>query len=122
MMLTQAASEFECRINTLSKLDLFLQAPRARPWEGARYLQLLDGIALILVRSVDEENQGEDGAAVSFERLSTGIKLCYSKNEPCTDEEKEYLHGLIKVCKDCSRKGESRNSSTRSIFRAISRS
>ncbi|KAI5781683.1 hypothetical protein DFH27DRAFT_308134 [Peziza echinospora] len=100
------ASDFECKINTLSKLDLFLQAPRARNG-GGKYLQLLDGIALILVRSIGDEDADEDAAAVSFERLSNGIKLWYTKNEPCTDEEKTYLNGLIQVCKGNSRKDAS---------------
>jgi hypothetical protein len=57
-----------------------------------RHLDLMDGIALLLV--TDDQ---ADVAAVSLMQTSTSINFYYAKNRPCTDVETQYVETLLKM-------------------------
>jgi hypothetical protein len=57
-----------------------------------KHLNLLDGIALLLVT----EGKG-DVAAVSFVHTSTSIEFYYSKNRLCTPQETAYVQRLLEM-------------------------
>jgi hypothetical protein len=57
-----------------------------------KHLNLLDGIALLLVT----EGKG-DVAAVSFVHTSTSIEFYYAKNRPCTLQETAHIQKLLEM-------------------------
>ena len=68
-----------------------------------KHLDLLDGIALLLVTE-----HRSDVAAVSFLHTSTSIEFYYAKNRPCTASERGYIESLLGLVRnyDPSRKAE----------------
>src|SRR5271156_2873240 len=55
-----------------------------------KHLNLLDGIALLLVTE-----DRSDVAAVSFLHTSKSIEFYYAKNRPCTASETAYIESLL---------------------------
>jgi hypothetical protein len=57
-----------------------------------KHLDLLDGIALLLVT----EDKG-DVVTVSFVQTSISIEFYYAKNRPCTPQETAYIQKLLEI-------------------------
>jgi hypothetical protein len=60
-----------------------------------KHLNLLDGIALLLVTE-----DKSDVAAVSFLQTSKSIEFLYAKNRPCTVSEKAYIESLLALIRN----------------------
>ena len=60
-----------------------------------KHLNLLDGIALLLVTE-----DKSDVAAVSFLQNSKSINFFYAKNRPCTAPEKAYIGSLLELIRN----------------------
>jgi hypothetical protein len=71
--------------------------------ERRKHLDLLDGLALILVTG-----DTSDVAAVSFQQNTSSIEFFYSKNQPSTATEQQYIESMLKLVKtfDQSKRGQ----------------
>lgn len=55
-------------------------------------MQLLDGIALLICTG-----DRKDAAAVALEQGTNSLKIFFCKSHPCTQEERDYIKGLLRI-------------------------